>query len=558
MIEIITDTGTELDLATGCEFTVEMESPLLSEELMPVPFSTSIAFLPTQRNMTVFGYIGAMMLEPSVKALSVTIFAAGIPVMKGSLLYDGIEDGKLNYTFAGKNIDDVLTGNISETTELTKTNNSTDTLKMIIASRMGDRSLDFGTPMLVNTQQTGKIDTPGEDQEVEPDVKFKNYTHKTIDTPFAPAIKVSAILNGKLNTCKLPPTCQKLYSSLAVLGLHSTENSVNGYHIDNEEEPYIDIADKLPECTVKEFVYNIIKILCASVWEDNGSLYLRHNSDIIENDEFDDWTEKISDIYSISYSDGEKYSFAYADDESKDIYDPNLNTQTPLDNYMGVRDLICTFGSDNDAVMRDSDTKDIFCVNKQYQLADSIFRYNGESCRLSGDNSESKTKEVKSDFHLVRCIPVNCRQNNAQQLGKILMCPRIEFPALNGERPKDIHIGVLSHNQLTDKGQIPYGSQLYEDDFVDAEYLPECHPNLKTGLSIIPGDLMNGPHKAYSSWISRRKQIVKADLNLSIQELSSLKLYKKVYFCGRYWLIKKITCTYLSDRIECSGEFASI
>ena len=557
MIEIITDNGTALDLAPDVEFTIEMENPLLSDDLMPVPFSTSIAFLPTPGNMAAFGYIGAMMLEPSVKAMPVTIFAAGMPVIKGSLLYDGIEDGKLNYTFAGKNIDDALTGNISETTELTKTDNSTDTLKMIIASRTGDRSLDFGTPMLVNTQQTGKIDTPGENQEVEPDVKFKNYTHKTIDTPFAPAIKVSAILNGKISPDKLPEPSQKLYDSLAVLGLYSTEDSVNGYPLDNGGTPCINLADKLPECTVKDFVSNILKILCASVWADHDSLYLRQNSDILECDEYDDWNGKISDIYSIGYNDGEKYSFAYADDESQDIYDPNLNTQTPVDTYMGVWDLISAFGSDNNAIIRDSDTKDVFCVDKRYQLADSIFRYNGESCKLPDESSDNR-KEVKSDFHLVRCIPVNCRQYDTQHIGKILMCPRIDCPALDGERPKDVHIGILSHNQLTDKGQIPYGSQLYEDDFIDTDYPPECHPNFKTGLSIIPGDLMSGPHKVYSNWISRRKQIIKADLNLSISDISSLKLYKKVYFYGRYWLIKKITCTYLSDRVECNGEFASI
>lgn len=35
MIEIITDNGTALDLAPDVEFTIEMENPLLSDDLMP-------------------------------------------------------------------------------------------------------------------------------------------------------------------------------------------------------------------------------------------------------------------------------------------------------------------------------------------------------------------------------------------------------------------------------------------------------------------------------------------------------------------------------------------
>lgn len=559
MIEIITEDGKSLDIAPDMVFTIESENPLLSDELMPVPFSTSISFLPTRNNKTVFGYLDTMMLEPSVKTLSVTIFFSGVPIIKGSLTYDGIEDGKVNYTFSGKNVENDLSGCIYEVQGLTRTDNQDDIALKILKSRKGDLTLDFGTPMLVNPQHTGKIDTPGEKQEVDPDVKFKNYIYKTIDAPFAPAVRVPNILNGIVRPDFLPADVRKLYDSLAVLGMYSPEESKNGYPVDENEMPCLDIADKLPDCTVKDFLSNIMKILCASVWYDDSVLFLRHNSDILQSSQTEDWENKISDVYSLVYEDGENYSFVYADDESQDIYNPKADIQNKVDTYWGVRDMIRTSGTEQNATNKDSDTNDIFCVDKRNLLADSLFRYIGKT-EFGKSYDGQETYEVKSVFHLVRCIPVNCRKNSLQYTGEILFCPRVDFPALNGERPKDVHIGILAHNQLTDKGQIPYGSQLYSDDFIEVEPAPESWPNLRTGMSIIPGDLIGGIHKAYAEWLGRRKQIVKADVNLTTLEVASIRLYRKVYFCGKEWLIKKLTLNVdgTSDRIECSGEFVSI
>jgi len=119
MIEIITGDGTSLDLKPNEEFEVTLEQPLLSEDHIPVPYSTSISFLPTVKNRKTFGYLGAMMLAPQVLRLSVEIRCNGIPMFYGVLEYESIEDGNLNYTFSGKNIEDSYQGYIHEVDHLT-------------------------------------------------------------------------------------------------------------------------------------------------------------------------------------------------------------------------------------------------------------------------------------------------------------------------------------------------------------------------------------------------------------------------------------------------------
>ena len=108
MIEIITRSGISLDLAPDALFELELENPMLADEHIPVAYTTSISFLPTLKNRQVFGYISAMMLEPQVKELSVSIQVQGIPLFFGTLIYDSIENGDVNYTFSGRNLDTCL------------------------------------------------------------------------------------------------------------------------------------------------------------------------------------------------------------------------------------------------------------------------------------------------------------------------------------------------------------------------------------------------------------------------------------------------------------------
>ena len=77
MIEIRTKAGVVLDLAPDAEFEIEMSNPLLEGDGIPVAFSTSITFPPTETNRTVFGYLPAMMLPPTVLRVGVYIFCSG-------------------------------------------------------------------------------------------------------------------------------------------------------------------------------------------------------------------------------------------------------------------------------------------------------------------------------------------------------------------------------------------------------------------------------------------------------------------------------------------------
>ena len=78
MTGIRTSDGVWLDLAPDAEFELTIENPLLRDDRTPSSWSTDITFPPTTLNKRVFGYLGALMTEPSVKRLGATIASGGL------------------------------------------------------------------------------------------------------------------------------------------------------------------------------------------------------------------------------------------------------------------------------------------------------------------------------------------------------------------------------------------------------------------------------------------------------------------------------------------------
>ena len=121
MIEIRTNGGVSLDLSPDMEFELIMENPILDDEHITAPFSTSIAFPASPKNKEVFGYVDALMLQPAVPEIAATIFVSGIPIVSGALVFDSVDEGKnICYAFKGVDYAEQWSGKIYEIKIFTK------------------------------------------------------------------------------------------------------------------------------------------------------------------------------------------------------------------------------------------------------------------------------------------------------------------------------------------------------------------------------------------------------------------------------------------------------
>lgn len=573
MIEIVTKDGVFLDLSPDDEFEIEYESPLFADDRIPVPYSTSIAFLPTATNCRVFGYVDAMMLEPAVKAVDIEIRVSGIPLFSGSLEYDSYEDGKLNYAFSAKSVEDALGGYIHETEGLTKVSGRRvilgnrlvgEVADYIERSRQADPELDFGTPMIVSAENIAKVETPrAANNEISPDAKFKNW-HWSVSTPVAPAVRVSRIVENTASGVKVSfgTEAKSVYDSLAVLALYSRESSWAGFNTEYGVDLTLDVADKLPECTKVDFIINVMKIVCASLWPDGKGYLMLQNSEILESSDAVEWDGKVSDIYSMSREEAQMYDFGYKDEESGNSLDPD---SSEIDSYSGgLRGLVLYAGT-QDGTYKETDTGDIYSRvivtaegSPVYVSMDIVYRNLGKASDESAE-SDRDSYNASTDFQLVSCVPMKVDESAAEQSEfAILMCPKISFPTLGDDRPDDVYVGILAHNQLVDKGFLPQESAAVSEE--DGDRRPgTTDKNIDVGMSIIPGVLRKGLHKKFADWIETDRMMVSVDLNLTVMDIAGLKLWRKVYFRGRTWLIKKLTLTFAveSDLVQVSGDFVS-
>lgn len=565
MIEIITASGVSLDIDPSYEFEIEMENPMLDDTHIPIAYSTSIAFLPTAKNKSVFGYLAAMYREPDVKQLSVSILAGGIPLFWGRLEYDSMEDGKLNYTFAGRDLEDEWSGYIHKLTHLSRMEinrgNSylTQFDKHLKFIRDGNAAFikDFEIPMIVGEENIADVEYTKNDigaEKVEYIVKYHNYYWAPMMSVVTPAVKVASILAEAFKNVSISDNISTLYEALAILGLHRSKQlcALYGLQQTDDHKLLLDVADMLPECTVLDLVTNITRLFCASIFREGQSFALKTNREVLADNTIIDWTDKVSDEYSLSQEEESSYSFGYSNDDSKNTYTTESESSGTVSGSIvdvgTMLEVIQTIENSSDYVaVRNLATGDMYsgkkmtvttATNSQYTLPymDMLLH---KLHKVASDDEKGNSFDNSVDFKCVRCIPVTSVYDSNPSITLHQVCPIIKFPAAEDERSSDIWIGTLINNQLVDKG-------VYFERPTST-----IHSNTgelaNSNLSLDPNVLYRRYHRPFAEWISHNRRVITTSVNLSLLEISTLRLYHKVMLHNQTFLIKKITHTFSSN-----------
>lgn len=607
MVRILTQDFNELDLTPGYEFQIEMSNPMFDTGHLPEAFSTQVSFPPSPTNRERFGYTPVLMRPPSVQRLAASVWIGGVPFMYGTLVYDGIEDGNLLYTFSGKIPD--LEAKIWDQQILEFT---TDNLP----SRNDNL---FRTPLAIRSNNVtmqpylkGSVDDNLW-------VKYWNYETdgKSFDyMSFLPAIPISAILSWlKL---KVPSELQFLLDTVSILGrFHeyavgdvvvgeskqisratsgagvsstsgSPRRSARSYaNMDagnssgrsrgssRKTSRITDLASFLPDITFTDLLKGIGSMLCCSFYMEGGTLRMVQNASVLESDPLD-WRGKVSDKFSAEILAAATYKFGYgSDSESASL--PDLNPRTTHYVEAGadgtfdpaiILEALATSGLCS--VVWDKTTGDIFS-GRSYAFGNEasgkpsgysapnvfdcdVIYHNAKPVSLEVEDEDSDVFDNSCSFELVRCVPEKIFPNSgsgtwpSDSAATYRMTPIVDPHQVSDARDSKVYVGIIDNllKQMTD-----------HDQFLPSTVIEE---GLLGRNSLCPDDLWESYHKGYAEWISRRKQMVKAEVNLTPSELHSFRLYTPVYFAGRKWIVKRLSVTAgaLSDDIGVSGDFVEI
>ncbi len=551
MVRILTKDYTELDLTKGFEFQIEMENPMLEEDHIPSAFSTQISFPPSPVNRRVFGYTPAMFLAPNVKRLEASVWIGGVPFVSGTLVYDGIEDGCLMYTFTEKVVE--LEGKIWEKSIL-----EFDTENYPAASD------DWGGyPIMINKSQVAL--QPHCEKDSFGDLNKQKYYNWQSAADRLPVIYVKRILkNAKVSFDTI--LNEDGLSSLAIVGrfreyLIKKVIAKNGKLV-VDSFPKSDLAHFLPDITFADLLKNLGKMFCATFFSEGDSLKMILNRDIVSTAGIDDWSEKIADSFSSEEEAAQKYKFGYADEGgsynidnlSKDIDSGEI---IELEGEFAPSAILENFTSEDDyQCIYCTTTGDIYSGKKYtayFVLADTRVGYESDVIFQGAkpieneiaDGDDAEEYDNSCDFYIARCTPEKSFRGGSQT-GYYNMAAIIEPNSTSDGRDNKTYIGVLYEDQLFSNG---YFNPLTKMDLM-----------FEGIWSITPNALWDKYHKAFAEWLGKTRQRVSVDVNLSPIDLHNFRLYRPVYFKGRKWIVAKLSVTVAagSEAVSTRGEFIEI
>lgn len=564
MIEFrVKNTGVILDISPDATFQIEFENPMFSDDKCPLAFSTEISFLPTQNNKEQLGFLAAMLLPPSVINLDVEMYASGIKILDGMLEFSSVRDGILNYTFTGRSLEDEWGGKIYEKQIHRVSGVYTELYSDITDIRLG-RVDGVYLPLLVNASETDKITIYRELSDLHYsdcsyEVKYHNYTplsgEAADERVITPAISILKILENELQNISFGSLdISNMAARTVILGQYKTDYAGTPSGIPASG---LDLARSLPDVTALELLRTILKMFCCALFRDGNTFVILNIGNVINGEaEVLDWSEKISRGAEISLRPAGGYRFSFGNDADED-FNPN-ETVTSTDSFQEALESIDA--EDFYQSFKHSSAGHVISarksVVKKAQHGVNIPMYTCDLLTMSGHEFDFEPEDRDGDIvdnsvsaKLARAIPDKLLYAAGIPKSVWRMAAIINPENIGDKRGSDIIIGKI--DGIDDEQQLSDGAIYYSDD----EEIVASSEDTLTAES-----LFNNHHQDFAAWCRRSHLTILSDLDLSAADIASFRMWKKVSFAGRTWLVRKLTVTFYaaSGQSDASAEFVSV
>ena len=539
MIEIRTASGVSLDLAPDAEFEIEMNNPFLESERIPVAFSTSITFPPSATNRAVFGYFPAMLLPPTVTKVSVTILSSYFTLLIGTLEYDSVDEkGNLVYTFTEKAVDDGLDVKLHD---LDLPDSRTDNMtadQLAERIRSGSES-GVGAPVLYDPD--GAV------------TQFHNMPYADEHSRFTPCVSLERLFSDAA-ALRMLGSISSVWEVVSVLGLYKPfTGNIKGYG------DYLSIAETLPDVTLLDLLKVFCKMTCSAVFASGGTYTVVPFASLASLTPVD-WNGKISDGHTFSTEKATGYGFGYQQEE---VGKDNLPEEqiTVVSTLKGVLDAGTTVGH---VPVKYSVTGDVFSTDPVIILDENREIKTCEILYFVNDDHDAEIDGDKQDNHLsatlIRNVPAYFQddvQGSESGEGPLRgdravpprtsgykMAGQVSFPADGGERDSKVIVGVYLDGQLLGKGV----------------YMNAAGYDMIPVTSLAADTLYSSYHQAFEAWLAKNRQVISVDVNLSLQDIASFRMWQVVTVRNRLFLVKRLTLglSVRLGRILCSAELISL
>ncbi len=537
MTEIMTSTGVFLDLSPDTEFEVTIENPMLADGRIAEPWSTDISFAPTATNKRAFGWIDALLLEPSVQEIGATIIVHGIHLWVGTLVYDGISDGKANYTFTSRDYSAEWSKKLYQLPFLGDKEYGVDYMRDVLAGTVdGVKAPLVVNRALVAEQATAEITEDDTTTTVyNNNRKYRNAFDITEPADgFIPAVTVSKILSQAFGgNAVVSDGLKGLFGSLAVLGTMWS----SFLPVTKSGAYSLNIFDSFPDVTLSDFLKEICRMACAATYSHRGKFFIVGFNEIASSGNIIVWDDKVSDGFEASGTDRQGYSLSFRESSGTSSA-ATAKAYSLIDRLSKAGVPPSRYGS-----FYEYKTVEHTPSGEAYSL--KWGRYAGATYewlvdRL-GDWGNYETEggdpyDAAIDLTPAVCAPVYLMWKNSdlEYESRKGMTPIIDIPGIGASRPTYACITLIGNGQATDTGYV-----MGEDKIVDGYVV--YGEDIDLGYSLKPEWFFEHYHKAFAGWLAKDRSTVRVDVDLSVYELAALKIWTKVSIYGRLYIISQMS-----------------
>ena len=561
MIQVITSKG-EADLLADFEMELSFENPMFLQDVIPAPSSLNLEFPKTVRNKEIFSFSPRVSCARQEK-LPADIYVDGIIVMSGYLSFDQDNGTTIAETFAGAVIPDEIRLMLPEMTGLPTWNfgdverNLQEFAKVetLMKSAIAGNEVFVLAPFRDTNRKKisnynhndGKYLYPNYYNIIENDILlFPNLPNTNIVGEIFPAVKVSELLKAAFPGIDTSVFDGSPLDKIVVISSYFGQYK-SGYNIGLNYSNYtysLPLADRMPAVELDKIVKACLNVCCMSMFPKKGSWVVKRKDDVINGNDFVDWTEIASDDYSVTVEPAKKYSITYT---SGGVIDGDLTPEDSKHYYPTVLSMV----QDKNDEWRYLVVNNSGHVFKREKGEDGLFTYELVSRWAGQDKKETSDEEeswnVSVDLTPVEMLPgYTCDPRTDGDYYWYTPAVETVNPQNNSdpiERPDKAYIGiyhgVVSYQMLMTNLYYPYIS----DNGITID-------GMNIGISLAPEAMKNGHHKRFATWLDKDRAVVTRDFNLNIVDLKNLDLSKKVMVEGMLFFIKTLTVTVTHEGIR--------
>lgn len=602
MLQILLN-NRKLELPEDISISYEIQNPLITTDRIPIPFTQNFSVPASPRNLMALGNPSRISANVNFEnKVPGEIRHSGFIISSGVFTIEEVNDKEITLNFQGAVFPDSIKQHLQNQNLGSE---PLGELEIVPGSRPGSQSISnakamaaFNTLMSIAARQTypdyvaapikikgGKIEIDkvdagdGKDSGVFWDNSTFINTYRPADgvglydeymllthrpqsrrsgrvSKIIPSFRVGFIIDKIMNQSveknRFNGDFQNLYLICNYAPTYQIKNSSPVWNVKSNNKVTIEFSNYMPDIPADEFISEILKIPCATMFTISGRYIIELNGDILRAPCTIDWSNRISDGYSISRKAAEDYLFSVSSESASIAEDVDIWQVDFIDQMIWDIGLRAHAEQDYD--------KELFykvvSTNQVYKITPNPILSSDEvthwSCELisQGDKPEeiqsdrtgfdmnisgsvvstTVTEYVGANLYYVPDI-FNAKSNHV-----MYFCPEIDISTQKPERTSQLVFGLYHGKQSTAE----------TSGGVKFDYPLMSHTNILAngtnngGVALTTDYLMEHYHHYFKQWVEKDKQIVKGEIRLTPLEIDRFDIREKVHFKGVDFLVKTI------------------